>query len=72
MYSILIGESIGYVLRNYILPEDLPLDSTYQYLKDNKCNGFFTRHPNGKFALFAVTYLGYPTNIKLGLNQKNW
>ena len=72
MDSILIGESIGYVLCNYILPEDLPLDSTYQYLKDNPHNGFFTRHPNGKFALFAVTYLGYPTDIKLGCDQKSW
>ena len=40
MDSMLISESIGWVLRNYILPEDLPLDRTYQYLKENECDGF--------------------------------
>ena len=40
MDSMLISESIGWVLRNYILPEDLPLNCTYQYLKENECDVF--------------------------------
>ena len=59
--EIFLDESVGDILRRYMMPSDLDDTEAYKYLQENGSNKWFSRKKsNKKYSMYAVETFGFP------------